>query len=280
MLQLKTVKELKKAINYLQNSNSKLGFVPTMGALHSGHISLIERCKSENDTTVCSIFINPLQFNDKNDLIKYPKTIEKDIEMLVKSGVDILFLPDANEIYPENFKPVNFDFNGLDSVFEGNLRPGHFNGVANVLKRFFEIVEPYNVYFGQKDFQQTLIVKKLVEIMSLPLKINICEIKREENGLAMSSRNSRLSADDKANAGFLFQILVELKNDLATLDFNDALIKAKTKINNSNNANLEYLEIVNRNDLSSFKNEIKINESVILAAVNYCNVRLLDNILV
>ncbi|NUM32289.1 MAG: pantoate--beta-alanine ligase [Bacteroidetes bacterium] len=280
MLQLKTVKELKKAIKFLQNSNSKSGFVPTMGALHLGHISLIERCKQENDTTICSIFINPLQFNDKNDLIKYPKTIEKDIEMLVNSGVDILFLPDANEVYPENFIPEKFDFNGLDSVFEGKLRPGHFNGVANVLKKLFEFVEPNNVYLGQKDFQQTLIVKKMVESLNLPIKINVCEIKREQNGLAMSSRNSRLSEENRTKAGFLFSILNQLKENVLTSDFSIALQQAKNMINSTENAELEYLEIVNRRNLTAFNNEFIKNESVILAAVNYCNVRLLDNALV
>lgn len=280
MLLLKSVKELKNAIKLRKTTHSSIGFVPTMGALHSGHISLLERCKKENDTTICSIFINPLQFNDKNDLLKYPITIEKDIKMLINSGVDILFLPDKKTIYPENFNSIEFDFGGLDNIFEGEQRPRHFNGVANVLKIFFEIINPDNAYFGQKDFQQTLIVKKIVEKLNLPINIKICEIVREENGLAMSSRNSRFNEIQRNNAEFLYKVLIELKSEIRNGDVHIALQKAKNKINLVENANCEYLEILNRDDLSPIKQNEYLNKSIIIAAVNYCNVRLIDNLLI
>lgn len=280
MLLLKSVKELKNAIKFYKTTHSSVGFVPTMGALHSGHISLVERCKKENDTTICSIFINPLQFNDKIDFIKYPVTIEKDIEMLINSGVDILFLPDKKTIYPENFNSIEFDLEGLDNLFEGEKRPGHFKGVANVLKIFFEIITPDNAYFGQKDFQQTLIVKKIVEKLNLPINIKICEIIREDSGLAMSSRNSRLNEFQRKNAKFLFKILNELKSEIRNGDVKNSLQNAKNKINLVENANCEYLEILNRNDLSPIKQNEYLNKSIIIAAVNYCNVRLIDNIFI
>lgn len=280
MLLIKSSNEVKKAISFLKNSRKTIGFVPTMGALHNGHISLIKQSKAETDITLCSIFINPLQFNNEIDLNTYPIKIENDIEMLINEGVDLLFLPDKSEIYPKNFKPIDFSFDGLDLIYEGKLRPGHFMGVANVLKIFFEIIEPNYAYFGQKDYQQTLIVKKMIESLKIPISIKVCEIVREENGLAMSSRNVRLNETFRKNSGFLFKILNELKEDLNNISIEKAIELAKNKIALNAESSFEYIEVLNRENLEKWDEGFIKNQSIILTAVKYGNVRLLDNILI
>ena len=196
MIKFEKIEALNNHLDELRKGGFKIGFIPTMGALHKGHLSLIDRAKEDNVKTVCSIFVNPTQFTNKNDLLNYPRTIEADIKLLESADCDILFYPDVKEIYP---KPVNtfFNFGFLEDVMEGRYRKGHFNGMAIVVNRLLEIVKPDSAYFGEKDYQQLVFVKMLVRMMELPIKIIGCPIIRESDGLAMSSRNVHLNPQEK-----------------------------------------------------------------------------------
>jgi pantoate--beta-alanine ligase len=208
MIVFKTSAELRNYIDSQRNLGRSIGFIPTMGALHKGHISLINSARQSQKLTICSIFVNPAQFNDKQDFDKYPHSIADDILLLSAAGCDVLFLPTVQEIYPngpENAPEYHFGF--LESVFEGAQRPGHFNGVGTIVKRLFEIVKPNKAYFGEKDFQQLQIVKKLVSKHKIPIEVIGCPIHRETNGLAMSSRNERLSESSREKAAIIYQIL-------------------------------------------------------------------------
>jgi pantoate--beta-alanine ligase len=280
MFLTKTTKDLDTIIRNQSFGNQKIGFVATMGALHKGHISLIERSKRENDTTVCSIFVNPKQFNDKNDLLNYPKPIEKDIIILEEAGCDALFLPDPEEIYPKDYKELGIDLGTLETILEGAMRPGHFKGVALVVKRLFECVKPDKAYFGQKDFQQTLVVKQLVKQFNLPIEIIVNDILREDNGLAMSSRNVRLKEEHKLNAGFIYETLLKLKSNALQMSLPDALNIACDEINKQEGANIEYFEIVDPENLKKLVSVSENQKAVALIVVNYYGVRLLDNIII
>jgi pantoate--beta-alanine ligase len=278
MIVIKAATELNHFLNGLKIKSKKIGFVATMGALHSGHISLIERSNRENDTTVCSIFVNPRQFNDPKDLEKYPRPIEKDILLLVKAGCNVLFIPDYQDIYSPNYVEPKINLEGLDTILEGAMRPGHFKGVALVVKRLFECVKPDAAYFGQKDYQQTLVIKQIVKEFKLPVKIVVTEIHREENGLAMSSRNIRLSYEQRNRAGFIYSALLQLKSNLKYLDINEALIKAKESILKEAGAKIEYLTIVEPDTLAPIEKIDQERSAIALVVVNYFGVRLLDNI--
>ena len=208
----KTKKELEFALDRERNAGHSVGFVPTMGALHEGHLSLVARAGAENDTVVVSIFVNPNQFNDPNDLKHYPRTLESDLALLGSLRCDYLFFPDVTEIYPEP-DTRKFDFGALERVMEGRFRPGHFNGVAQVVSRLFDIVRPDKAYFGQKDFQQCSIIKKMCILLKSPIVIVPCDIVRERDGLAMSSRNSLLTAAHKAVAPQIYRILQEAQQE-------------------------------------------------------------------
>lgn len=260
----------------LLNINSIIGFVPTMGALHDGHLSLIEKSKNENEFTICSIFVNKEQFNNSEDFNKYPINTDSDIKLLEQNGCDILFLPTSDEIYSE--KPIiKFDFGYLETTMEGAFRPGHFSGVALIVSKLFNIVNPNKAYFGQKDFQQLAIIKQLVKDLSFNIGIVSCPIIREQNGLAMSSRNLRLSKKEQQEAGIIFKTLNITKDLLGKKPIDEI----KTEVVNlfkSTNLDLEYLEIVDTNTLISI-NEYKIeNETTICIAAHLGNVRLIDNI--
>ena len=194
-----------------QKKNKQIGFVPTMGALHEGHLSLLKKCNEENDISVVSIFVNPTQFDNLADLVKYPKTFQEDTKLLESAQCDVLFAPDIKEIYAENITATSFDFDGLEHEMEGRFRTGHFDGVGTVVKRLFEIVAPNKAYFGEKDFQQLQIVKKMTKKQQLPVKVKGCEIYRAKNGLAMSSRNSRLTEAHLKAAPFIFKTLQKAK---------------------------------------------------------------------
>jgi len=204
---LETVAETQAHVALLKQEGQQIGFVPTMGALHLGHISLIRRARQENAVVICSIFVNPIQFNNPDDLAKYPRTLESDAAMLDEAGCDAVFAPTTVEMYPEPDTTI-FDFGMLDKVMEGKFRPGHFNGVAIVVRHLLEIVRPDVVYFGEKDFQQLTIVRKMVDMLSLPVRIVTCPIVRETDGLAMSSRNQRLLPQERAVAPLLYTALV------------------------------------------------------------------------
>ncbi len=203
-----TVKQLDKILENARQKGRSVGFVPTMGALHSGHLSLIKKAKSTNDVVVCSIFINPTQFNNKKDLTKYPRTFDADILLLNSVKCDIVFAPSIKEVYPKNVETaLTLDFKGLDSTMEGKFRPGHFAGMAQVVKRLLDIVQPQDLYMGQKDFQQFTIVSFMIKKLKLKTNLKVCKIVREKNGLAMSSRNERLSEDLRNRAKIIYKAL-------------------------------------------------------------------------
>ncbi|HAR19287.1 MAG TPA: pantoate--beta-alanine ligase, partial [Cytophagales bacterium] len=188
--------------------SGSLGFVPTMGALHDGHLSLVTRCKAENQKTVCSIFVNPIQFDNQEDFSKYPQHLEQDLNLLEKVGCDWVFVPSAQEMYPSVPK-LKFDFGALEKVMEGKQRVGHFNGVAIVVSRLFHVIQPSVAYFGQKDLQQTIIVRQLIQDLGFQIQMQVCDTLREENGLAMSSRNVRLSTRARNDAALLYSTLLQ-----------------------------------------------------------------------
>lgn len=208
MLLFKKVKDLNAFVHRQKSEKVRIGFVPTMGALHDGHLSLIRAAANESDVTICSIFVNPTQFNEQKDLDTYPRTPHKDIHLLHKVGCDVLFMPEADEIYPPGLDTrLELDLHPLDSVMEGAFRPGHFEGVAQVVKRLLDIVQPHSLYMGQKDFQQLTIIRHMIRQLNLPTELVSCPIKREQNGLAMSSRNVRLSQDLRHRASVIYQTL-------------------------------------------------------------------------
>lgn len=278
------IKSAIKLTHYLNeirahDKNVTLGFVPTMGALHEGHICLINESVIQNDITVCSIFVNPTQFGDKSDLEKYPKPIERDIDLLLASSCDILFLPEYDQIYPNDYIHKTYDLDGLEYKIEGASRPGHFQGVCNVVARFFEIIKPDNAYFGQKDFQQTVVIKRLVKLLQLSVKLHIVAIKREPNGLAMSSRNVRLSEKGRKNAAFIYKALVQIKEDALTMPLKDAMAKAKQFISAQKGTKIDYLLAVDSTTLEEVEVLEAEKEIAILTVVEYEGVRLLDNII-
>lgn len=260
-----------------KNSGLTIGFVPTMGALHEGHLSLMRQAKSENDLLVVSIFVNPIQFNNKKDLEKYPKTFDTDSLMLEEVGCDILFAPSAVEMYPEPIL-TNYDFGLLGDVMEGANRPGHFNGVAIVVKKLFEICLPTKSYFGEKDFQQLAIINKLVKIENLDVEIIPCPIVRESDGLAMSSRNSRLSNEQRQIAPFIHKTLVQARNLAGINSVNDVKIWVENKFESNVAFQLEYFEIADDADLQKVSNWNDAENIMGFVVVNMGNVRLIDNI--
>lgn len=275
MILLHTIKDLRNLLQNFKTEGKKIGFVPTMGALHAGHLSLVGNSVKENDTTVVSIFVNPTQFNDKADLEKYPRTLDADCELLNKNKVDIVFAPSVEEIYPEPDTRI-FDFGRIDKVMEGAHRPGHFNGVAQVVSRLFDIVEPDSAYFGEKDFQQIAVIKDMVRQLSTPLKIVTVPIVREDSGLALSSRNQRLSAEQKQRATNIYKTLVESKQ--ADLSVKDTIDFVSNNINDIEDLTVEYFDIVDGNSLESINNWDDTSYAVGCIAVFCGEVRLIDNI--
>lgn len=271
-----TIAETHSAIEKAYSEGKTIGFVPTMGALHEGHISLVEQSVRENDITVVSIFVNPLQFNNSNDLQKYPRVLENDCELLKNVGVGIVFAPSEDEMYPAAVSEV-YDFGDLGDVMEGKYRPGHFNGVAIVVKKLFEIVMPHNAYFGEKDFQQLMIIKKLVRDHNIPVKIIPCPISRETDGLARSSRNTRLSTDMRESAPFIYQQLLRARSLSENLNSHEVESEIRNAFNEHKLLELEYFSIADGDTLQPIKGVITPN-SYAFIAVNAGDVRLIDNI--
>jgi pantoate--beta-alanine ligase len=276
MLSFNTIKELKEEIQKLRETGAKIGFVPTMGALHNGHGSLVKKAKEENDVVICSIFVNPTQFNDKNDLAKYPRTIEEDKRLLIENNCDILFIPSVEEMYPAPDSRI-FDFGNLDKVMEGEHRPGHFNGVAQVVSKFFEIIQPDKAYFGQKDFQQLAIIKALVKQLKFAVSIIPCPIVREKDGLAMSSRNRLLAPEERENAPYIYQTLLKAKELAKTKPVEHVKEFVKNEIDKNSLMQLEYFEIISSESLQSVQND-RQEERTACIAVKMSNIRLIDNI--
>ncbi|MHC1703531.1 MAG: pantoate--beta-alanine ligase [Tenuifilaceae bacterium] len=275
---LKSIDETKKVLADHRLKGEKIGFVPTMGALHYGHISLVEKAVSETDIVVVSIFVNPTQFNDKNDLKNYPRTPESDIRLLEKSGVHYIFMPSEQDIYPEP-DTRTFDFGVLDKVMEGAHRPGHFNGVAQVVSKLFGIVNPDKAYFGQKDFQQLAVIRRLVKILNLDVEIISCPIIREADGLAMSSRNMLLTPEKRASAPIISKTLFEARNKVIILSVKDLIDWVINTINKDPNLSVEYFELSNTESLEPVLNWDSANSIVGCIAVKAGNVRLIDNVI-
>lgn len=279
MLIFKTVVELQQFL--LSCANKTIGFVPTMGALHQGHISLMAKAIEENDLMVCSIFVNPTQFNNKEDLEKYPRHTDKDIALIQHAFTDdaklIIFLPDVTEIYPNTIEK-NYDFGNLSLVMEAQHRPGHFDGVGMVLERFFDIIKPTKAYFGEKDFQQLAVVRNLVKQLKLPVQIIGCPIVREVNGLAMSSRNERLTTEQKEQAANIYKFLENTKQQAKTLTMNEVKNNFIRSIKNIPALQLEYFEIADGNTLLSINKWEETSYCVAFVAVFVGNVRLIDNV--
>lgn len=277
---IKTQVALRDLVTVLKNEGKTVGLVPTMGALHNGHLQLVKRCVKENDVCIVSIFVNPTQFNDKNDLAKYPRTLEADAKMLEENNCYAIFAPEVDEIYDntELNSTFEFDFNGLDKVMEGKFRPGHFNGVVQIVGKLFELSTPDKAYFGEKDFQQLTIIRHMVATKKYPIEIIGCPIVREESGLALSSRNMLLSANEKDIATNIYKTLKEsvgfqqIKNVAETIDW------VVAKINNIEGLRVEYFEIVNGYTLQSVKDWNDANY-IVGCITAFCGaVRLIDNI--
>ncbi|GAB1446095.1 MAG: pantoate--beta-alanine ligase [Cyclobacteriaceae bacterium] len=266
---------------FLQGKRSALnsiGLVPTMGALHAGHLALIRACKAENEVTVSSIYVNPAQFNNQTDLDKYPRSLEADIEMLKAEGCQVLFAPQDTEMY--SGKSLTFDFGSLDKVLEGEFRPGHFSGVALVVSKLFNIVQPDRAYFGQKDYQQFQIINQLKEELKFPVELHSVPIVREKSGLALSSRNQRLSDENKTQALFLYHSLTDAKDQILNgVPFAEIKSEVERRAKQNRGVQLEYFELANKNTLQPLEDLKDIHNGIILIAAFVNNVRLIDNIL-
>lgn len=274
-----TQKALQIEINKAQNQSKKIGFVPTMGALHQGHLSLLEQALSENEITVLSIFVNPTQFNNADDLKKYPRTLEKDVALVKKLNQNILiYAPSVTDIYESKTISTSFDFDGLEYQMEGKHRPGHFDGVGTIVKKLFEIVKPTNAYFGEKDFQQLQIVRKLVAKHKIPVNVIPCEIYRETNGLAMSSRNERLSEKARNESNIIYKILLQAKNKFMLKSAQEVTQFVVREFKKHKNFTLEYFEIAEEETLLTCKRKIKNKNYRGFIAVFIENIRLIDNI--
>jgi pantoate--beta-alanine ligase len=283
MILFKKATDLRNWLDTQQKERSKIGFVPTMGALHQGHISLIEAAKNQNSITVCSIFINPTQFNDPVDFKKYPVTLENDIYLLAAAGCDALFLPSVEEIYPKtgkNEKPYKYEFGNLENILEGKYRPGHFQGVGMVVHRLLGIVRPTRLYLGQKDYQQCMIIRKLIELIGLKesVELVISPTLREPGGLAMSSRNMRLDKAESEKAMAISKNLHMIKEKLREGDLT-ALKKQAQENLEKNGFRVDYVEIADADSLERVENWDGKQKLVALAAAYMNEVRLIDNLL-
>jgi len=275
-----TKQELLDIVSAAKSEGKTTGFVPTMGALHNGHLTLVKRCVSENDLCFVSVFVNPTQFNDKNDLVNYPRTLEADARLLASVGCQFIFAPSAEEMYDadEMVKPFEFDFGGLDQVMEGKFRPGHFNGVVQVVSKLFKLVQPTRAYFGEKDFQQLAIIRRMVRVMNFPVEIVGCSIVREESGLALSSRNALLTPEQRQLAVHISEVLKEscqFVTETSVTELHDALVAA---INVRDGLEVEYFDIVDGKTLQSIEKWDESNDIVGCITVYCGKVRLIDNI--
>lgn len=272
-----SIQELKRYLAEERQHNKQIGFVPTMGALHNGHLSLVKRCVEENDVCVVSIFVNPTQFNDKNDLATYPRTLDKDSALLEPAGCDYVFAPRETEMYPEP-DTRTFDFGTVSAVMEGARRPGHFNGVAQIVSKLFYAVEPDNAYFGEKDFQQIAVIRAMVKQLDIPVKINACPILREDDGLALSSRNVRLTPEQRQKAPLIARTLKESTNFAAGKSVQETIDYVVNTINADPVMRVEYYEIVDGITMESIKDWSETEYAVGCITVYCGEVRLIDNV--
>nr|WP_320117629.1 pantoate--beta-alanine ligase [uncultured Marinifilum sp.] len=277
MKTVKLVADTKAIISKYKAEGKSVGFVPTMGALHAGHLSLTEQSVKDNDITIVSIFVNPTQFNNPNDLKSYPRCIDEDLDKLSKYKPDIIFIPEVEEMYPEPDTRV-FNFGNLDEIMEGKNRPGHFNGVAQVVSKLFDIVNPDNAYFGQKDFQQVAVIKQMVKDLKLSVNIVPCPIIREKDGLAMSSRNTLLSEEQRKNASKISETLFKARNLATELNVTQLKEWVVKEINKNPYLSVEYFEIVDDTHLNQIQNWKEDNVKVGCITVQVGKIRLIDNV--
>lgn len=278
MTLFKEAAALKKHIEKLKQAGSVIGFVPTMGALHEGHVSLIKECKATCDVTVCSIFINPTQFTNPDDFKKYPVTIDSDLLTLKINNLDILFLPTVLEMYPEGLnEPVHYDLGEIENLLEGEFRPGHFQGVCQVVHKLLKIVQPHKLFMGLKDYQQCLVVKQLVKITNLPVDVVTVDTLRDESGLAMSSRNLRLNNEQKEQAAGISQMLSFIKDNYTTTPLKQLQEYASTFLLSHGFNKVDYVAIVDEDTLQPVTETTKDGKSIALIAATIGDVRLIDN---
>jgi pantoate--beta-alanine ligase len=276
---IKTNVALQARIKELKGDGKSIGFVPTLGALHDGHASLIRKSKRLSDITVCSIFVNPTQFNDPKDLEKYPRTLEADTKILKELKTEILYLPTKDQVYPVGLDTtVDVDFGNLFNVMEGAHRPGHFDGVVQVVKRLLDIVQPDQLYMGQKDFQQFTLINHMIQELKLPVDLVVCRIKREKNGLAMSSRNARLSSDLRERAAIIRKTLLAVKRKIKTQDFQKVKDYALNRMSIPD-FKTEYFSIVDGRTLQEVDDYADCDYIVACTAVWAGHIRLIDNII-
>ena len=280
MIIYKKVNDISKFLTRQKVSGKTIGLAPTMGALHKGHISLIEESKKATDLTVCSIFVNPTQFNDKSDFEKYPITLEADIAFLNNAGCDVLFLPSVDEIYPENSVLQQYDLGILELVLEGKYRPGHFQGVCQVVHRLLDIIQPTNLFLGQKDYQQCMVIQKLITLKSIDTALVICPTVREGSGLAMSSRNMRLSDIGRDAAVAICDSLVFIKQNINLKSIEALKKQVAENLMAAGFTQIDYVEICNANTLESLNHYNPQIPTVALIAAFIDGVRLIDNMLI
>lgn len=272
-----SIKELQQYLAEAKKDKKQVGFVPTMGALHDGHASLVARCAKENNECVVSVFVNPTQFNDQNDLLTYPRTLEKDCVLLENAGCTVVFAPAVDEMYPEPDTRI-FNLGPVADVMEGSRRPGHFNGVAQVVSRLFDIVKPEKAYFGEKDFQQIAVIREMVKQLDLPVQIISCPIIRESDGLAMSSRNTRLTPEQRIKAPAIARILKESTTFVSVKSVNEVVDYVINTINAVSGMEVEYYEIVDGLTMQPIQNWADSTYPVGCITVYCGTVRLIDNI--
>lgn len=272
-----TIKEARAYLQKQKKAGKSVGFVPTMGALHEGHLSLLRCARSENDVTVVSIFVNPIQFNNPADLVKYPRDLHRDLDSLEKEQCDLVFTPSVSEMYPEP-ETREYDFGDLTRVMEGKCRPGHFNGVSVVVQKLFGIIQPGRAYFGEKDFQQLAVIRRLVEMENIPVEIVACPTKRDPDGLAMSSRNQRLSHAQRKTAPILYQVLKKARSEYGDIPLHSITTKAIKTLNNQPEMQVEYFTVVDASTLQPLTEHQKVSGIRICVAATLGSVRLIDNI--
>jgi len=275
---LKRVNEVQERIQLLRKEGNSIAFVPTMGALHEGHISLIKKAQKHADVVVASVFVNPSQFNEKSDLEKYPRTLQADAEKLNDAGCSLLFAPEISDIYPEGHEAKTIDYQGLDEVMEGAKRPGHFDGVVEVVARLFDIVDPDVACFGEKDFQQLAIIKMLVEEHKYDIEVLGCPIIREENGLAMSSRNERLSKEHREKAAILSETLNEMKGLVDLMNPDEVEDWGRSALNGLDFCELEYLEVAEAKTLQPIFRWHECESARAFVVARFGEIRLIDNL--
>lgn len=272
----KTSNTLSTYLDTQRKKGLSIGFVPTMGALHQGHISLIEAALHQHQVVVCSIFVNPTQFNNASDFEKYPITLEKDLNLLEAIGCSVVFLPSVKEMYPEDYKAPHYDLGYIETILEGKFRGGHFQGVCQVVDRFLEIVQPNVLFLGKKDFQQCKVLEKMIELRAHPVQLYIMPTLREDSGLAMSSRNQRLSETEKHKATLLYQTLLSIKNNIQLEPTKELIARSIRDIENKG-FKVDYIEIVQETDMSPIE-QWDGQPAVILIAAYLGEIRLIDNI--